>query len=98
MREPAAIHDLNGDYNRAVISRLAIQPVTIYTRVGIESIFFYSEGVIEDNQNCTQGIDQAMLLVGYNSTEGYYKARNSWGTGWGESGFIRFAMTNSTYG
>ena len=33
-----------------------------------------------------------MVIVGYNTTGGYWKLRNSWGTGWGESGYARVAM------
>ena len=29
--------------------------------------------------------------VGIDTSEGYWKIRNSWGTDWGESGFIRLA-------
>lgn len=98
LREPVAVYAPYGDYQNASLARLAIQPVTIYTRVGISSLFLYSEGLFTEQDNCTEGIDQAMLLVGYNSTEKSYKAKNSWGTGWGEQGYIRFAMNNNTYG
>jgi hypothetical protein len=32
------------------------------------------------------------------SSDGYWKIRNSWGTGWGEAGFIRLAYGNDTCG
>lgn len=98
LREPVAVYAPQGNYTKAAMTRLAIQPVTVYTRIGIQSLFLYSEGVFSEVNECTNGIDQALLLVGYNSTEGSYKLKNSFGEGWGESGYIRFAMNNNTKG
>jgi C1A family cysteine protease len=36
--------------------------------------------------------------VGISTTGGYWKVRNSWGTSWGESGFIRLAYGDNTCG
>jgi C1A family cysteine protease len=33
----------------------------------------------------------AVTIVGYDDTEGYWVVKNSWGTGWGESGWFRIA-------
>jgi C1A family cysteine protease len=51
----------------------------------------YKSGVFD---NCGTGINHAVLLVGTDST-GVWKVKNSWGTGWGESGFIRLAAGNT---
>lgn len=40
----------------------------------------------------TGGTDHAVLLVGYSKgSPSYWTVRNSWGTDWGESGYIRLA-------
>ena len=51
----------------------------------------YSEGVYDDE--CGTTIDHAVQLVGYGtddkSGDMYWLVRNSWGTSWGEEGYIR---------
>jgi len=50
----------------------------------------YSSGVFN---NCATSINHAVLLVGVSGS--YWKIKNSWGTGWGEQGFIRIALGNT---
>ncbi len=50
----------------------------------------YSSGVFS---NCAASINHAVLLVGV--VGGNWKIKNSWGTGWGEQGFIRLAAGNT---
>jgi C1A family cysteine protease len=55
----------------------------------------YKGGVL--NTTCTAGfwdVDHCVQLVGYDTTAPtpYWKVRNSWGTRWGEGGFIRLPM------
>ena len=50
----------------------------------------YGSGVFN---NCRASINHAVLLVGV--VNGNWKIKNSWGTGWGEQGFIRLAAGNT---
>ncbi len=43
--------------------------------------------------NCGTNLNHAVLLVGV--VNGAWKIKNSWGTGWGERGFIRLASGNT---
>jgi len=45
---------------------------------------------------CGSSINHAVLLVGI--VGGAWKIKNSWGTGWGEQGFIRLDGSKSTCG
>ena len=50
----------------------------------------YRSGVFN---NCASGINHAVLLVGV--IGGSWKIKNSWGTSWGEGGYIRLAAGNT---
>lgn len=48
---------------------------------------------------CGTNIDHCVQAVGVDtSSGGYWKVRNSWGTSWGESGYIRLAYGKNTCG
>ena len=50
----------------------------------------YSSGVFS---NCRTSLNHGVLLVGV--TDQYWRVKNSWGSSWGESGFIRLARGNT---
>jgi C1A family cysteine protease len=41
-------------------------------------------------------VNHAMQIVGVNVEEGYWILRNSWGTWWGDNGYMKLAMVRST--
>jgi cathepsin L len=48
-------------------------------------------------KSCGKQVDHCVQAVGVDaSSSGYWKVRNSWGTSWGESGFIRLAYGANT--
>jgi len=53
---------------------------------------FYNGGILK---TCGHNIDHAVQAVGYDLNS-YWMVRNSWGRGWGESGFIRLAFGANT--
>lgn len=59
----------------------------------------YSSGIMSARQ-CGTYINHAVQAVGVN-TEGstpFWRVRNSWGTSWGENGFIRFEYGKNACG
>jgi len=57
----------------------------------------YRGGVMKSTQ-CGRGIDHCVQLVGYDASANppYWLVRNSWGTGWGEQGYIKLEMWKDT--
>jgi C1A family cysteine protease len=76
-----------GDAN-ALITAVNARPVAV--AVDAENWQFYSGGVFSD---CSTNLDHGVLLIGYDATALIVK--NSWGTGWGENGYIRLAKGNT---
>jgi hypothetical protein len=48
----------------------------------------YRSGVFKTCEN-GGGVNHAVNLIGWNDKEGYWLMRNSWGTTWGEKGFMK---------
>lgn len=71
----------------------AIQGRPVSVTVDATNWSRYASGVFS---NCATSINHAVLLVGI--VGGNWKIKNSWGTGWGEAGFIRLAGTANTCG
>ena len=74
-------------------SAVAQQPVAIAVAVN-QNFQFYSSGVFDGE--CGQDINHGVLLVGYGTdSEDFWKIKNSWGTSWGEGGYIRVLKDDS---
>lgn len=54
-----------------------------------------------DTTGCPSSIDHAVNMVGWGVSDAgkeYWIVRNSWGTAWGENGYIRIAIKDSGNG
>jgi C1A family cysteine protease len=71
--------------NSAMTSALAMQPVSIAIEADQRAFQFYSGGVFPAS-SCGNNLDHAVLAVGYDDKS--YKVKNSWGTSWGDEGYI----------
>ena len=71
----------------------------VSTTVNATSAFQgYTGGIF--NEFASGSINHAIVLVGWNDngTNGYWILRNSWGSWWGESGYMRIAYNCNTVG
>lgn len=68
----------------------SVGPISIAT-VG-EKIQLYHSGIF-DNDLCGDDLDHGVVVVGYGTAnkKQYWIVKNSWGTSWGEKGFIRMS-------
>jgi C1A family cysteine protease len=71
--------------NQAMVNALAVQPVSIAIEADQRAFQFYSGGVFPASE-CGNNLDHAVLAVGYDANS--YKVKNSWGTSWGDAGYI----------
>ena len=80
----------------ALLQVLSQQPVSVAIEADQSGFQFYSSGVF--TATCGTILDHGVGLVGYgvNSTSNlsYYILRNSWGTDWGDNGYMYLARGN----
>jgi C1A family cysteine protease len=57
-----------------------------------EDFYSYSSGVYSYTSGAYEG-GHAILLVGYSDAGQYFIVKNSWGPGWGESGYFKIAYS-----
>jgi len=75
---------------------LNIAPVSVSIEADKPCFSAYKSGVF-NNTSCGTSLDHAVLAVGYgtDATAGdYWIVKNSWGTTWGEEGYIRIAIVD----
>jgi C1A family cysteine protease len=79
---------------------VALQPISIALKADASVFQLYKSGVINSTA-CGTTINHAVTIVGYNNTASppYWIIKNSWGTSWGEKGYVRiFKQLNGTLG
>ncbi|KAK7342422.1 hypothetical protein VNO80_25373 [Phaseolus coccineus] len=79
-----------GNSEKALLKAVAHQPVSAYVEAGGSAFQFYSSGIFTGK--CGTEIDHSVTVVGYGKAgDGtkYWLVKNSWGTEWGEKGYIR---------
>lgn len=98
---PAPVHfsscyDVASGNQLALESAVAKQPVTIAIEADTRYFQSYTGGIL-DAATCGTNLDHAVEIVGYGSENGndYWTVRNSWGSQWGENGYVRIKRNRS---
>ncbi|EGR31705.1 hypothetical protein IMG5_103490, partial [Ichthyophthirius multifiliis] len=76
----------------ALAQAVAIQPVPVCIEADESAFQFYSGGIVK--KGCGYQLDHCVVVVGYTSNA--WIVRNSWGSSWGEDGYIRIARTKQS--
>lgn len=91
--------DVQPHSSNALMEALTHQPVSIGIEADQASFQFYGGGVMSGS--CGSKVDHGVLVVGYGTTsdgQDFWKVKNSWGSTWGENGYIRFARNSTANG
>ena len=72
-------------------------PIAIAIEADTRTFQSYSSGIIT-SESCGTNLDHGVLIAGYGSENGvkYWLVKNSWGTSWGENGYVKIARSDST--
>ncbi|GAB2298764.1 hypothetical protein Dimus_032841 [Dionaea muscipula] len=103
--QPAAsitgYQDVPANNEQALQQAAATQPISVAIDASDPSFQSYSSGIYSGP--CNTNLDHAVTVVGYgtdpDSGNSYWIVKNSWGTSWGQEGYIWMQMgLNAPYG
>merc|ERR1740123_2285600 len=85
--------DVAHDDEQALLSAVAQQPISVAIEADQMAFQLYHGAIL--TKDCGTKLDHGVLVVGYGTESGvdYWKVKNSWGSGFGEQGYVRLQRT-----
>merc|ERR1712046_104869 len=80
----------------ALQSALQTGPVSVAVEADQSSFQRYSSGVL--SSGCGTSLDHGVLAAGLNTGSGYYLVKNSWGSSWGDAGYLKISTSGNVCG
>merc|ERR1712203_214723 len=77
-------------------SALNSNPVSVAVEADQSAFQRYSGGIV--TSGCGTNLDHGVLAVGYDSSAGYFKVKNSWGSSWGDAGYLKISTSGNVCG
>lgn len=74
-----------------------VGPISVSLNVSPLYMQFYDRGILSKITCSAQDLNHAMTVIGYGSDDGqdFWLIKNSWGTAWGEDGYLRLARNQA---
>ena len=72
------------------MSAINQQPVSVAIEADQSAFQSYSGGIL--SEGCGTNLDHGVLAVGYDTAEGYYLVKNSWGSSWEDNSYLAGRM------
>ncbi|WZZ20426.1 hypothetical protein YC2023_121813 [Brassica napus] len=81
--------DVPANSEESLKKALSHQPISVAIEGGGRAFQLYDSGIFDGI--CGTDLDHGVVAIGYGTENGkdYWIVKNSWGTSWGESGYIR---------
>lgn len=88
-------YDVPVNSDEEMMYALSKQPISVAIQADQKDFQLYKSGVFTGE--CGTKLDHGVLLVGYGSEQDgdYYLLKNSWGTSWGDNGYIKLGKGDS---
>ena len=93
----SSCQDVPSKNQMALKEAVSIGPVSVAIEADTRTFQLYKSGVITSDA-CGTKLDHGVLTAGYGEEDGimYWLVKNSWGSSWGEQGYVKIERSDKT--